>query len=86
MRKKSRKKKLSKDDQQKEYDKCKKNPIYFIINYCVISHPIKGNLPFKLFDYQKELVKKFFDKDYRLHQIVKSRQLGVSTLYSALVL
>jgi hypothetical protein len=32
------------------------------------------------------LVKKFFDPDYLLHQIVKSRQLGVSTLYSAISL
>jgi hypothetical protein len=81
MRKKSRKKKLSKDDQQKEYDKCKKNPIYFIMNYCVISHPIKGNLPFKLFDYQKELVKKFEDENLHFEETILE-----SAKYYALVL
>lgn len=59
----NKRKKKKQLDTDKEYEKCKYNPIYFIINYCVISHPIKGNIPFKLFDYQKDLVKKFFDSD-----------------------
>lgn len=83
---KSPNKTLSKIEQDNEWNKCKKNPIYFIMTYCIISHPTRGNVPFKLFKYQRGLIKKFFDKAYRLHQIVKSRQLGVSTVYSALLL
>lgn len=58
------KKKNKKDiDVDKEYNKCKYNPIYFIITYCIIAHPIKGNIHFNLFDYQKDLIKKFFEGD-----------------------
>jgi hypothetical protein len=72
--------------QQKEWEKCKKDPIYFINTYCYISHPFKGTIKFKLWDFQKELIKVFLDPEYRLTTIIKSRQLGVSTLYSAITL
>ena len=54
-----------------------KDPQFFGDNYCRISHPLKGLIPFKTFDYQKDL--KDFN-DYRFDIILKARQLGISTI------
>ena len=70
--------KLSKQEIVKEIVKCGKDPQFFIDNYCRISHPLKGLIPFKTFDYQKELLKDF--NDYRFNIILKARQLGISTI------
>lgn len=69
-----------------EIERCAKDPIYFIEKYCYVMHPFKGELPFKMFEFQKDLVKLFVDKNKKLQCIVKSRQLGVSTVYAALSL
>ena len=70
--------KLSKQEIVKEIVKCGKDPQFFIDNYCRISHPLKGLIPFKTFDYQKDLLKDF--NDYRFNVILKARQLGISTI------
>jgi hypothetical protein len=70
--------KLSKQEIVKEIVKCGKDPQFFIDNYCRISHPLKGLIPFKTFDYQKDLLKDF--NDYRFNIILKARQLGISTI------
>jgi len=70
--------KLSKQEIVKEIVKCGKDPQFFIDNYCLISHPLKGLIPFKTFDYQKDLLKDF--NDYRFNIILKARQLGISTI------
>ena len=70
--------KLSKQEIVKEIVKCGKSPQFFIDNYCMISHPLKGLIPFKTFDYQKDLLKDF--NDYRFNIILKARQLGISTI------
>jgi hypothetical protein len=46
--------------------------------YCLIQHPKKGKIPFKLFPYQEELTNDIQDNDRVI--ILKSRQLGISTL------
>jgi hypothetical protein len=46
--------------------------------YCMIQHPIRGKIPFELYDFQEKSVKEF--KDNRFNIILKSRQLGISTL------
>ena len=38
-----------------EYTKCAKNPAYFMKKYCVVQHPIKGKVPFHLWDFKKNL-------------------------------
>ncbi len=70
--------KLSKQEIVKEIVKCGKDPQFFIDNYCRISHPMHGLIPFKTFDYQKDLLKDF--NDYRFNIILKARQLGISTI------
>ena len=70
--------KPSKQEVVKEIVKCGKEPQFFIDNYCRISHPLRGLIPFKTFDYQKDLLKDF--NDYRFNIILKARQLGISTI------
>lgn len=68
---------LTKEQIKEEIKKCGKDPVYFIVNYCKISHPEKGFIPFNLYDYQKETIKSF--EDYRFNIVLKARQLGLST-------
>tara|TARA_R100001440_G_scaffold27017_2_gene44468 strand:- start:1848 stop:3425 length:1578 start_codon:yes stop_codon:yes gene_type:complete len=75
--------KLTKNEIVKELVKCGKDPQYFIDNYCKISHPMHGQIPFKTYDYQKEMLKNF--NDYRFNVILKARQLGISTISAAYV-
>lgn len=72
---------LSGEQKKKEIEKCFQDPVYFINNYCKISHPTKGRLPFKLFDYQEDLVHAFINNRFNI--ILKARQLGISTVTAA---
>ena len=74
---------ISKDQIKKEITKCGKDPIYFLNNYAKISHPKKGLVPFKTYDFQSELLKDF--NDYRFNVILKARQLGISTITAGYV-
>lgn len=67
-----------KDIIKAEYVKCAKDPVYFMKKYCLIQHPTRGKIPFKLFPYQEELIEDVQDNDRVV--ILKSRQLGISTL------
>ena len=69
---------LSKKEIVAEILKCGKDPVYFVNNYARISHPIKGLIPFKTYDYQADLLTDF--NDYRFNVILKARQLGISTI------
>tara|TARA_Y100000593_G_scaffold72523_1_gene133174 strand:+ start:837 stop:2411 length:1575 start_codon:yes stop_codon:yes gene_type:complete len=75
--------KLSKKEILKEVVKAGKDPNYFIHNYAKISHPIKGLIPFRTYDFQKGLIKDF--NDYRFTVILKARQLGISTITAAYI-
>jgi hypothetical protein len=61
-----------------EYKKCAKDPVYFMKNYCYIQHPLKGKIKFDLFEFQKRTLYDLQNFDYNI--ILKSRQLGISTL------
>ena len=63
---------------QREYLKCAENPQHFMKKYCVIQHPKKGKIKFSLYDYQEKMLDEFTSKRYNI--ILKSRQLGISTL------
>jgi hypothetical protein len=73
--------KLSKQEIVKEIVKSGKDPVYFINNYCRISHPLRGLIPFNTYPYQDDLIKDF--NDYRFNIILKARQLGISTISAA---
>jgi len=74
---------LTKEEILREIVKAGKDPVYFTISYCRISHPQRGLIPFNAYDYQKELLKDF--SDYRFNIILKARQLGISTITAAYV-
>jgi len=67
-----------------EYRKCGQDPIYFMKKYCVIQHPTRGKIPFHLYPFQEECLTDF--KDNRFNIILKSRQLGLSTLSAGYIL
>lgn len=67
-----------------EFLKCKKEPIYFIKKYCYIQHPIKGRIKFELYNFQEKTLELIIANRYTI--ILKSRQLGISTLLSAYAL
>ena len=47
---------------KKEYVKCASDPVYFLKKYCFIQHPIKGKIPFHLYDFQEKTVSDFVTK------------------------
>ena len=74
---------LTKKEILREIVKAGKDPVYFTTSYCRISHPQRGTIPFKAYDYQKDLLVDF--NDYRFNIILKARQLGISTVTAAYV-
>ena len=71
----------SKKGQINEIIKCGKDPVYFMNRYLFIQHPLRGLIPFKTYDFQDECVDHF--NNHRFNIILKSRQLGLSTLVAA---
>ena len=63
---------------QREYLKCAQDPVHFMRKYCTIQHPTKGKIKFDLYDFQENMLTEF--KNNRYNIILKSRQLGISTL------
>ena len=49
--------------------------------YCKIQHPIKGKIPFELYPFQEETLQALVNNDFNV--ILKSRQMGISTLVAA---
>lgn len=61
-----------------EYIKCAKDPAYFMRKYCYIQHPMRGRILFNLYPFQEEVLHLFRDSKNII--VLKSRQLGISTL------
>jgi intein/homing endonuclease len=66
---------------RQEYKKCLASPVYFMKKYVKIQHPIRGTINFNLYDFQSDTLQSFHD--YKFNIILKSRQMGISTLVSA---
>jgi len=65
------------EDEVKEFIKCEKNPAYFIENYVNIVSIDEGLIPFKLYDFQKEMVGTFHANRFTICKL--PRQSGKST-------
>jgi hypothetical protein len=61
-----------------EYRKCAADPVHFMRKYCIIQHPTKGKMYFNLYPFQEDTLHDLRDNRYNI--ILKSRQLGISTL------
>ncbi len=71
----------SKQKQVSEIVKCGKDPVYFANKYLKIQHPTRGLVSFNTYDFQDECLHDFVQ--HRFNIILKSRQLGISTLSAA---
>ena len=60
--------------QQVELKKCKKDVMYFIENYCRVIAPDGKEILFKLYDYQKELIRSADENQYTV--ALFARQMG----------
>ncbi len=67
-----------------EWVKCGMSPEYFMKKYCIIQHPMKGKIPFALYDFQSDTINDFMS--HRFNIILKARQLGLSTLVAGYAL
>ena len=63
---------------RQEYIKCAADPVHFLKKYCFIQHPQRGRIQFSLFPFQNKIIKLFQENPYSI--ILKSRQIGMSTL------
>ena len=72
---------MDKSSLRSEIIACGKDPCYFIRKYVKIKHPVRGLIPFEMFDYQDELVKDFVDNRFNI--VLKARQLGISEITAA---
>ena len=68
----------------KEYMKCAQDPIYFAKKYIKIVHVDRGLIPFKLYDYQEDIVNKITDS--RRVAVLTARQSGKTTTATAIIL
>lgn len=74
---------MSRQQTVAEILKCGKDPTYFMKKYCKIQHQLRGLIPFETYDFQDECVKDF--QKHRFNIVLKSRQLGLSTVSAAYV-
>ncbi|MFZ9303066.1 MAG: terminase large subunit domain-containing protein [Sediminibacterium sp.] len=63
---------------KQEYIKCSQDPVHFMRKYCYIQHPQRGRIQFNLYPFQEKVLTLFKKHDYTI--LLKSRQLGISTL------
>ena len=69
---------------KQEYIKCAQDPVYFMKKYCYIQHPTRGRIQFNLYPFQEGTLKLLQKNDRSI--ILKSRQLGISTLSAGISL
>tara|TARA_R110000737_G_scaffold109301_1_gene142231 strand:+ start:1012 stop:2601 length:1590 start_codon:yes stop_codon:yes gene_type:complete len=69
---------------KQEYIKCAQDPVYFMKKYCYIQHPTRGRVQFNLYPFQEATLKLLQKNDRSI--ILKSRQLGISTLSAGISL
>jgi hypothetical protein len=74
---------LTKKEIMQEIVRCGRDPVYFTNNYAKISEPMRGLIPFELYDFQREALGYF--NEHRFSVILKARQLGISTTVAAYV-
>ena len=63
---------------RQEYLNCASDPAHFMRKYCNIQHPQRGRVIFNLYPFQGKVLNLWKENPYSI--ILKSRQLGISTL------
>jgi len=67
-----------------EYQKCEKDPLYFMENYMKIVSLDEGLVPFKMYEFQKHIVRTIHDNRFTICKL--PRQSGKSTTIIAYLL
>ena len=67
-----------------ELKKCLNDPIYFLDTHMIIQHPTRGGIPFKMYDYQKELVDNYANNRFAIALL--PRQSGKTTCAAGFLL
>src|SRR5690606_3027040 len=67
-----------------EIRRCHSDPLYFIENYVKIQHPVKGDILFSPYDYQKRMVDNFHNNRFNIAML--PRQCGKTTIAAAYLL
>ena len=71
-------------EQVQEYLKCSEDPAYFVTHYIKIVSLDEGVIPFKMYDFQVDMVKRFHDNRFNIAKL--PRQSGKSTVVTAYLL
>ena len=69
---------------KQEFVKSAGDPVYFMKKYCWIQHPTRGRTQFNLYPLQEKVLGLLNKHDKSV--ILKSRQLGISTLSAGIAL
>ena len=69
---------------KQEFVKSASDPVYFMKKYCWIQHPTRGRTQFNLYPFQEKVLGLLNKHDKSV--ILKSRQLGISTLSAGIAL
>lgn len=67
-----------------EHIKCSRDPIYFASTYCRIISIDDGLIPFRLFEFQKDMIKQYHENRFSI--TVTARQMGKTTTVAAFIL
>lgn len=67
-----------------DYAKCAKDPVYFMRKYVKIQHPVRGTIPFLTYPFQDKTLSQLSENRFNI--ILKSRQMGITTLVAAYAL
>lgn len=70
--------------QQREYLRCKEDPVYFAEKYVKIINVDEGFITIKLYDYQKEIIEKF--QTNKKLAVLQARQSGKTTTAVCVIL
>ena len=76
--------KIRSSNQLKEFLRCSQNPFYFILTYVSVLHPVKGIVPFNMYDFQISMLKQIIVNPFCVS--LKPRQMGITTLLCAYIL
>ena len=71
-------------EQVQEYLKCSEDPVYFVTHYIKIVSLDEGVIPFRMYDFQVDMVKRFHDNRFNIAKL--PRQSGKSTVVTAYLL
>lgn len=67
-----------------EIRRCHSDPLYFIENYVKIQHPVRGDILFSPYEYQKRMVDNFHNNRFNIAML--PRQCGKTTIAAAYLL